>query len=208
MYPCQLLEVINVSLSRGGRQLLQAINFSLYPGKWIHVQGDNGVGKTTLLRAVCSLIPLDGGQIFWAGQDTQDDLPLFLQNILFMGHKLALKEELSPLENLLIESQLMQANAQEEEILAALNYFGLKGRERVPLGILSQGQKRRVSLAKLKLSHAPLWILDEPLVALDAQSIKLVKELMEGHLELGGSVLFTSHQPIELLHAGDALRLG
>jgi len=208
VHPCQLLEVKNVSLSRGGKQLLKAINFSLKPGKWIHIQGDNGIGKTTLLRAICSLIPLDEGQICWAGQDTKDDLPMFLQNILFMGHKLALKDELSPLENLLFETQLMQTNPQEEELLEALNYFGLKGREHVPLVTLSQGQKRRVSLAKLKLSPAPLWILDEPLVALDVQSIKWVTQLMDQHIELGGSILFTSHQPLELLHSGDELGLG
>jgi len=201
------LEINNLSLSRGGRRLLTDLNFELNAGEWLHVQGDNGIGKTSLFRAICTLAPIDEGEVLWNGQSIHQDLPLYLRDIFFVGHKLALKEELSALENLAIECKLMDVPFNELDLLQALAHFGLQGRERVPLGILSQGQKRRVALAKLKLAHAPLWILDEPLVALDASSIQLFTKLLEDHLEIGGQVLLTSHQRIELTGPGRVLSL-
>jgi len=207
VYPPQTLEVNNITLSRGGKKLLRDISFVLTPGHWIHVQGDNGIGKTTLLRAVTSLVPLDSGEVSWGKKNTLDDRPSFLKDVFFMGHKLALKEELSPFENLNIETQLMQAESTSADILSALDYFGLRGREQVPLAILSQGQKRRVSLAKLKLTHAPLWVLDEPFVALDTHSVGLLTGLIEDHLVQGGSVILTSHQNVDFECPGEIMRL-
>ena len=97
------LEIKNLSVSRGGRGLLHGVNFTLNTGEWLHLQGDNGVGKTSLMRVICSLAPLEEGQVLWNGQDIYQDLSEYLRNIFFVGHKLALKEELSPFENLAIE---------------------------------------------------------------------------------------------------------
>ncbi len=201
------LEIKNLSLSRGGRGLLQGVNFTLNAGEWLHLQGDNGIGKTSLLRVICSLAPLDQGEILWRGHDIYQDLPLYLRNIFFFGHKLALKEELSPLENLAIECALMDVPACDLDLMSALAHFGLEGRAHVPLGILSQGQKRRVALAKLKLSRAPLWVLDEPLVALDTNTVALFRQLLEEHLKADGLVILTSHQNIELNGRGRTLLL-
>jgi len=201
------LEIKNLTLSRGGRRLLQDLSFTLNEGEWLHIQGDNGIGKTSLLRVISSLAPSDQGEVRWCGQNIYKDLPSYLKDIFFVGHKLALKEELSPLENLAIECALMDVPAKPADLINALAHFGLKGREHVPLGILSQGQKRRVALAKLKLSLAPLWILDEPLVALDSHTVNLFTEVLEDHLKCGGLVLLTSHQSIELRGRGRALTL-
>jgi len=201
------LEIKNLSVSRGGRGLLHGVNFTLNTGEWLHLQGDNGVGKTSLMRVICSLAPLEEGQVLWNGQDIYQDLSEYLRNIFFVGHKLALKEELSPFENLAIECKLMGVSSGESDLLNALSHFGLEGRAHVPLGILSQGQKRRVALAKLKLSRARLWVLDEPLVALDSHTVTLFTQLLEDHLKDGGLVMLTSHQKIELNGQGRSLML-
>ena len=201
------LEIKNLSLSRGGRELLRDLSFSLNPGEWLHLHGDNGIGKTSLLRVICSLAPLDEGEVLWRGKNIHEDLPLYLKDIFFVGHKLALKEELTAFENLAIECALMGVPAQDLDLKQALAHFGLKGREHVPLGILSQGQKRRVALAKLKLARAPLWVLDEPLVALDSHTVDLFTQLLEQHLNSAGLVILTSHQPIQLSGLGRVLML-
>lgn len=207
MTPPHHLEIKDLSLSRGGKRLLTGLNFELSSGEWLHLQGDNGVGKTSLLRMLCSLAPPDQGGVFWGKQNIQDDLPTYLRNIFFVGHKLALKEELSPVENLRVECALMDVHASESELTDAMAHFGLRGKEHVPLGILSQGQKRRVALAKLKLARAPLWILDEPLVALDAPTVVLFNQLVQTHVTAGGMVILTSHQAIEFGCAGRTLVL-
>ena len=207
MTPPHLLEIKSLSLSRGGKRLLTGLNFELSTGQWLHVQGDNGIGKTSLLRVLCSLAPPDEGAVFWNKQNIQDNLPVYLRNIFFVGHKLALKEELSALENLRVECALMDVQASESELRDAMAHFGLRGKEHVPLGILSQGQKRRVALAQLKLARAPLWILDEPLVALDAPTVALFNQLVQTHVNTGGMVILTSHQSIEFGCAGRTLVL-
>ncbi len=207
MTPTHCLEIKNLSLSRGGRRLLKGLNFKLNAGEWLHLQGDNGIGKTSLLRVICSLAPLDEGEVLWNSEDIHQDLTRYLKDIFFVGHKIALKEELSPYENLTIECALMNVPVERVQLLEALKHFGLQGREHVPLGILSQGQKRRVGLAKLKLSRAPLWILDEPLVALDAHTVEKFTELLENHLANSGMIVLTSHQPITLNGRGRVLTL-
>lgn len=202
-----VLEVQHLALSRGGRKLLSAINFSLKPGSWLHVKGDNGSGKTSLLRVISCLAPADAGEIFWQGQKTVADKEEFLRNIHFLGHKLALKEELSPLENLLANCCVMGSPHSKDELVQALHLMGLKGREHTPLAHLSQGQKRRVALAGLRLSNALLWILDEPLVALDTPGVTLLLSLMNEHLKRGGAIILTSHQALELESSGSVLHL-
>jgi heme exporter protein A len=202
------LQVKNLSLSRGGKKLLENVSLTLSSGRWLHLQGDNGVGKTTLLKAICTLATIEQGEILWNGQEVQGDSRAFLSDMVFMGHKLALKDELSARDNLSIATRLRGDAHEVGEIDAALAHFGLKGREQLSLGVLSQGQKRRVSLAGLMLARAPLWVLDEPFVALDAYCVQLLIQLINSHLDRGGAVLFTSHQGVELAHEGDVVRLG
>jgi heme exporter protein A len=184
------------------------VSLTLDSGRWLHLQGDNGVGKTTLLKAICTLAPIEQGVILWNGQVVQEDPRAFLSDMVFMGHKLALKDELSARDNLSIATRLRGDAHGAGEIDAALAHFGLKGREQLALGVLSQGQKRRVALAALMLARAPLWVLDEPFVALDTHCVRLLTQLINAHLEQGGAVLFTSHQGVDLAHEGDILRLG
>jgi heme exporter protein A len=127
---------------------------------------------------------------------------------LYMGHQLALKEELSALENLMFDAAIAGQSLTREQALHALAEQGLKGREHLPLRVLSQGQKRRCALARLRPGQVPLWLLDEPFVALDASSVERLRLQLSRHVALGGAVLYTSHQPVQLDGEGRSFRLG
>lgn len=192
-----MLSAEQLSCIKGRQPLFSAVNFVLHPGKCLHLQGRNGVGKTSLLRVACGLARPASGQVRWKGQPLHDAEEFRLQ-LLYLGHSLALKEDLTPLENLLLQARISSPACSRDQALQALASFGLKGREHLPVRVLSQGQKRRAALARLLLSRATLWILDEPVVALDAQARSVLCQALQAHAHGGGMVLFTSHQPLDL----------
>ena len=179
---------------RGGRALFSDVSFQLQSGQALHLEGDNGVGKTSLLRIVCGLSPADAGQVSW--QSTQ--VANFRSALFYLGHALSLKEELSALENLQSDAAMAGRSLSTAQALQALAHMGLRGREHLPLRVMSQGQKRRTALARLLASRAVLWVLDEPFVALDAPAVDALRVLLADHVSQGGMVLFTSHQPVSL----------
>jgi heme exporter protein A len=199
-----MFDVKNLACSRGNKPLFEAVSFSLNSGQALHLEGDNGVGKTSLLRIVCGLSPADAGEVRWQGQSVQDDPSAFRSALFYLGHHLSLKEELSALENLQADAAVAGRTLTPEQALVALARMGLRGREHLPLRVMSQGQKRRTALARLLTSQAPLWVLDEPFVALDAKAVDGLRSLLSGHVAQGGMVLFTSHQPITLMHVDGA----
>jgi heme exporter protein A len=198
MLPHTGLETRDLACERGGKTLFEGLNLSVSPGQSLHLQGDNGSGKTSLLRLLCGLaVPLVG-QVLWAGQPTTQAREDFLRDMLYLGHALALKEGLSALENLHFAAALSGQPWVPDAAVQALYQMGLRGREHLPLQILSQGQKRRVALARLGLSPARLWLLDEPFVALDSAACAVLQGLMQTHVARGGMVVFTSHQAVNL----------
>jgi len=198
MQPHTGLETRDLACERGGKTLFEGLNLSVSPGQSLHLQGDNGSGKTSLLRLLCGLaVPL-AGQVLWAGQPTTPNREGFLRDMLYLGHALALKEGLSALENLHFSAALSGQVWGPDAAVQALHQMGLRGREHLPLQILSQGQKRRVALARLGLSPARLWLLDEPFVALDSAACGVLQGLMQTHVARGGMVVFTSHQAVNL----------
>jgi heme exporter protein A len=198
MLPHTGLETRDLACERGGKTLFEGLNLSVSPGQSLHLQGDNGSGKTSLLRLLCGLaVPLVG-QVLWAGQPTTQAREDFLRDMLYLGHALALKEGLSALENLHFAAALSGQPWVPDAAVQALYQMGLRGREHLPLQILSQGQKRRVALARLGLSPARLWLLDEPFVALDSAACGVLQGLMQTHVTRGGMVVFTSHQAVNL----------
>ena len=178
--------------------MFEGVNFTLAPGQALHLEGDNGVGKTSLLRIVCGLSPAHDGQVLWDGVPTQNHPAVFRQALFYLGHGLSLKEELSALENLQFDAAITGRPLSIERALTALARMGLRGREHLPLRVMSQGQKRRTALARLLASQAVLWVLDEPFVALDAKAVEGLRQRMAAHVAQGGMVLFTSHQPVSL----------
>jgi heme exporter protein A len=202
-----MFSVSNLSCSRGDKRLFSGVSFALQPGEWLHLEGDNGVGKTSLLRLACGLSALEQGEIQWQGHPVSSNIDEFRANLAYLGHQLALKEDLTPLENLRADTAIAGRALSLADAKAALAQLGLKGREHLPVRVLSQGQKRRTALARLLVSSAPLWILDEPFVALDAAAQKVLSEVINGHLNRRGMVLFTSHQMVTLAGQGRSYRL-
>ncbi len=193
-----MLTVSHLSCSRGNKPLFADVSFELQPGQALHLEGDNGVGKTSLLRMVCGLSPADAGEVRWQGQPMQDVAKVFRSALFYLGHGLSLKEELSALENLLSDAAVAGRALTAAQAMQALARMGLRGREHLPLRVMSQGQKRRTALARLLASQAPLWVLDEPFVALDTRAVDGLRGLLADHVAQGGMVLFTSHQPVSL----------
>ena len=193
-----MLEVSNLACSRGDHQLFCGLNFSLNLGQVMQVQGANGSGKTSLLRTLCGFLMPDEGDIIWRGESTRELGENYYAELLYLGHLNAIKDELSALENLRISAGLSGVELDEKEAMATLRRMGLRGREKLPTKVLSQGQRRRVALARLLVSDAKLWILDEPLTALDVGAVALVQELIAEHLARQGMVIFTTHQPLQV----------
>ncbi|MBP9736512.1 MAG: cytochrome c biogenesis heme-transporting ATPase CcmA [Rhodoferax sp.] len=193
---------------KGGRQLFKDVDCSLHAGHWLYVAGANGVGKTSLLRLLCGLAPIEAGDIFWNQQSIQSQRETYRQDLCYLGHLNALQESMSVQENLLFTSALGGVAIDQQQILEVLARFGLRGRSQQLVRHLSQGQKRRVALSRLVLSQARLWVLDEPYVAMDEGGIRMLAELISSHLDGGGLVVLTSHQKVAVgKHTAQMLEL-
>jgi heme exporter protein A len=184
-----MLEVANLCCVRGDHRLFAGLGFSLAAGELMQVHGPNGSGKTSLLRTLCGFMVPEEGEIRWRGKNIRELGEGYLAELAYLGHYNAIKDELNALENLRINAGLA---------LAALRRMGLRGKELLPVKVLSQGQRRRVALARLLVSNAPLWILDEPLTALDVGAVGMMQELIGEHVSKQGMVIFTTHQPLQV----------
>ena len=203
-----MLSVSNLSCVRADQTLFSGVGFELAPGECLHLEGGNGVGKTSLLRILAGFSPAAQGEVRWQGELPGSSACRLPRDLLYLGHQLALKEELNAVENLQAGAAIAGTSVARDAALAALQRLGLGSRAALPVRVLSQGQKRRVALARLVLQTQPLWLLDEPFVALDGPAQSLVAGLMEAHLARGGMVLFTSHQPVNIGGRSCSYRLG
>lgn len=194
-----MLQVSELACMRGDHQLFSGLSFELSAGQLMQVQGANGSGKTTLLRTLCGFMRPEAGVIRWKGEDVRELEEAYCADLVYLGHHNAIKDELDAIENLHFSAGLAGGvDLDERAAIAALRRMGLKGREHLPVKVLSQGQRRRVALARLLVSDAPLWILDEPLTALDVGAVDLMQELIGEHLSNQGMVIFTTHQPLQV----------
>ncbi|MBS9858907.1 cytochrome c biogenesis heme-transporting ATPase CcmA [Vibrio alginolyticus] len=189
-----MLEVSNLTAIRDERVLFENLQFEIKPGELVQIEGRNGTGKTTLLRIVTGLGDREEGVIKWKGEEVEKSRDVFHQDLLFLGHQTGVKRELTALENLRFYQSIQNNRSSDEEIFIALTQVGLAGREDVPVAQLSAGQQRRVALARLWLSKQMLWILDEPLTAIDKQGVKVLESLFASHADNGGIVVLTTHQ--------------
>ena len=201
------LDVQGLACERGGRALFANVSFSLCAGEWMHLQGDNGAGKTSLLRLVSGLSPASAGEVRWAGVPIRQCAEVYRAQMLYLGHTLSLKDDLSALENLQFEAAVSGEPLDEARARQGLATLGLRGREHLPLRVLSQGQKRRAALARLLTTRARLWLLDEPFVALDPGAVTQLVDLLGQHVAQGGLVLYTSHQTVPMGGTGHHYRL-
>lgn len=193
-----MLEAINLCSIRGDLRLFSGIGFGLDAGELLYLHGHNGSGKTTLLRTLCGLILPDEGEVRWKGENIREIREDFAAEVFYLGHKNAIKSELTALENLRIASLLDGQAISEQTAWQALKTIGLDGHEDLPAKVLSQGQKRRVALARLLVNEAALWVLDEPFTALDKGAVALLQGLIRTHLDKGGMAVLTTHQEVPL----------
>ena len=184
--------------SKGGRPLFQGIDCTLQSGRWLHVVGANGVGKTSLLRMLCGLAPIDSGDIWWNGTSISSNPAAYRRDLCYLGHLNALQESMTVHENLAFSSALGGFMPDAAQISDLLHRFGVGGRAQQLVRYLSQGQKRRVALSRLALSPARLWVLDEPFVAMDEAGIRMLADLIAQHLSTGGMAVLTSHQQVDI----------
>jgi len=190
-----LLKVVDLYCERDERVLFDGLNFELSEGQLIQIEGANGSGKTTLLRILSGLSSHYEGDIYWQGEAIRDAKHSFLAALLYFGHQPGVKGMLTPIENLRWYAAI-HPSLDEGSINSALEAVGLKGYEDVPCHSLSAGQNRRVSLARLYMNRAQLWILDEPFTAIDKRGVAAKEALLAGHVSQGGSVILTTHHDL------------
>jgi len=201
-----MLEAINLGCVRGDRRLFKDVNFALEPGTFLQLQGPNGSGKTSLLRILCGLLAQVEGEIRWQGENIRSLGEDYFTAVTYVGHRNGVKDELTALENLRVSNALNGIEVSVSKARTVLKQMGLGGRELLPARLLSEGQRRRVALARLVLCNTSVWLLDEVLTSLDKAATLLVKSLIEEHLTNGGIAVVATHQELGL-SAGSIQRL-
>ncbi len=193
---------------RGERTVFTGVEFAVAPGSSLVLIGANGTGKSSLLRLLAGLLNPAGGRILWDGEDVAEDRAAFSARLRYVGHQNTLKPALSVTENLAFWAGLHGDPKTADRVVgAALERLGLGHLAEVPAQLLSAGQRRRLALARIAVAPAPLWLLDEPTVTLDRESVATVEDLMADHCAGGGLIVVATHIGLKVPNAA-VLTLG
>lgn len=191
------LSLNNIACERGETRLFEGCHLTIESGQWWQIEGHNGIGKTSLLRILTGLAQAAEGEVCWNGEPIQLQRAEYYSALFYLGHHAGIKPELTAWENLRYYQKIQGLPLDDKSLWNALGKVGLVGREELPCSYLSAGQQRRVALAKLWLTEATLWILDEPFTAIDKKGVSELIAHIEQHCEQGGICIFTSHQTAE-----------
>lgn len=191
-----LLEVVDLACRRGGRPVFEGLSLRVEAGVLLALTGPNGSGKTTLLRALALLVPLEAGVVRWQGNDVVADRERWRGQIAWLGHLDGLKGDLTVRENLVVAERLRGGDGSRVD--AALATFDLAPLVARAVRSLSAGQRRRTALARVAASGAPLWLLDEPLNALDAPAQTALHDALAAHLASGGLAIAATHAALDI----------
>jgi heme exporter protein A len=193
-----MLEGRGLECVRGHRRLFRDLSFTIRPGTCFELRGANGSGKTSLLRMLCGLLPPESGAILWHGERIDMQRQAYLSSLTYIGHRSAVKDELTTLENLLASSALAGSELGPVEAQHALECLRLEDHKHLHARHLSEGQRRRLALARLVNCRRALWLLDEVMTSLDAWAAKSMATLIDDHLSRGGMAVIATHQELKL----------
>ena len=200
------LTASGLGFSRAGRPVFSGIDFALGPGELLQVTGANGSGKTSLLRVLSGLLPPAEGELRWCARPVRGGESGYLQSLAYVGHTDGIDPDLSAIENLQFATRVAGGTPTIDQIENALASFGMAKAMHAPVRTLSQGQRRRVALARLALLPRTLWLLDEPLTSLDEHAGQCFHAQLDAHLRAGGIAVVATHQPLAVdsrtLHLG------
>jgi heme exporter protein A len=203
-----MFEARSLECVRDDRLLFNDLSFAVAESEVLQIEGPNGSGKTSLLRILCGLRLAEAGHVLWQGESIISNREDYYANMVYIGHLPCVKGDLTVLENVRSLLDTRSLSLGNEEIEVALSKVGLASYEDVPGKALSSGQRRRILLAFVELSQAKLWILDEPLTALDVQGVALMESMIMEHKQSGGSVVFTTHHGMQLECEMSSVQLG
>jgi heme exporter protein A len=204
----EMLKVESLECVRDDRQLFSELSFSLADAEVLQIEGANGCGKTSLLRIICGLRQAEAGKVLWRGEPITSNREDYYADMVYIGHLPCIKGDLTVLENVRSLLDTRSLTLTDDVIETALAKVGLASYEDVPGKALSSGQRRRILLAFIELAQARLWILDEPLTALDVEGVALMESMIVDHQKTGGSVIFTTHHGMQLDCEMRSVRLG
>ncbi len=197
----QSLQLAGFGCIRGGRVLLRHVDLALNAGQVLLLKGSNGAGKSTLLRSLAGLLPWRAGQLSWCGREVHVRSTVYLQHLSYLGHQCGMSDALTGVENLRFALNLLNVTWQPHKVAAVLGQLEMGEWANQPFGRLSQGQRRRLAIARTMLSERSLWLLDEPDSALDSLGEILLTQILEAHARTGGMAVVATHRGITLSSA-------
>ncbi len=193
-----MLEASHLECERGNRTIFRDVSFAVRSGDCFRLTGPNGSGKTSLLRMLCGLLSPTRGIIRWNGAEIATLDEEYFSAITYIGHRPGIKEELTAMENLQVLSGMNGIEISCKAAASALERMGLGGRTNLPTRFLSEGERRRVALARLVVGRSSLWLLDEVMTSLDRTAVESIRLLIEDHLSGGGMAIVATHQELNL----------
>ena len=193
-----MLLVNNLSFNRGQKEIFKNLSISLPPKKIIHLKGQNGIGKTTLIKILVSILLPTTGDIYWNGKNIKKNLNEFFCNLTYIMDIQTSRNELTVKENVQFWIKLFSSNLQSKQLERVFDILSLDKYKNTQVNFLSKGEIRKLELFRLVIEQKKLWILDEPYVGLDESTYELINETFRNHIENNGMIFFSSHHYPEL----------